>query len=35
MLPSPAARRMLSFSTQRLYPKSGIVVLEYIVSTPE
>jgi dihydrofolate reductase len=32
MLPTPAARTMLSLSKHRLYPKSGIVLLEYTVS---
>jgi dihydrofolate reductase len=32
MLPSPAARTQLSLSGHRLYPKSGIVLLEYTVS---
>jgi dihydrofolate reductase len=32
MLPSPAARSKLSLSNHRLYPKSGIVLLEYTVS---
>ena len=31
MLPSPASRTKLSLSTHRLYPKSGIVLLEYTV----
>jgi dihydrofolate reductase len=32
MLPSPAARTTLSLSSHRLYPKSGIVLLEYAVT---
>ena len=32
MLPSPAARTVLSLSSHRLYPKSGIVLLEYAVT---
>ena len=32
MLPSPASRTKLSLSKHRLYPKSGIVLLEYAVS---
>ena len=32
MLPSPAPRTRLSLSKHRLYPKSGIVLLEYTVS---
>lgn len=32
MLPSPAARTQLSLTTYRLYPKSGIVLLEYTVN---
>ena len=32
MLPSPASRAKLSLSNHRLYPKSGIVLLEYTVS---
>ena len=32
MLPSPASRTKLSLSRHRLYPKSGIVLLEYTVS---
>jgi dihydrofolate reductase len=32
MLPSPAPRTRLSLSNHRLYPKSGIVLLEYTVS---
>jgi dihydrofolate reductase len=32
MLPSPASRAKLSISGHRLYPKSGIVLLEYAVS---
>jgi dihydrofolate reductase len=32
MLPSPAPRITLSLSNHRLYPKSGIVLLEYSVS---
>jgi dihydrofolate reductase len=32
MLPSPAARTQLSLSGHRLYPKSGIVLLEYTIS---
>ncbi len=32
MLPSPASRTRLSLSRQRLYPKSGIMLLEYTVS---
>jgi dihydrofolate reductase len=32
MLPSPASRTKLSLSGHRLYPKSGIVLLEYTVS---
>jgi dihydrofolate reductase len=32
MLPSPAARTKLSLSGHRLYPKSGIVLLEYTLS---
>jgi dihydrofolate reductase len=32
MLPSPASRAKLSMSGHRLYPKSGIVLLEYAVS---
>lgn len=32
MLPSPAPRATLSLSNHRLYPKSGIVLLEYTVS---
>ncbi len=32
MLPSPAVRTQLSLSGHRLYPKSGIVLLEYTVS---
>jgi len=32
MLPSPAARTKLSLSGHRLYPKSGIVLLEYTVN---
>jgi dihydrofolate reductase len=32
MLPSPAPRARLSLSNHRLYPKSGIVLLEYTVS---
>lgn len=31
MLPSPASRTKLSLSGHRLYPKSGIVLLEYSV----
>lgn len=31
MLPSPALRTKLSLSRHRLYPKSGIVLLEYTV----
>ncbi len=31
MLPSPAARTRLSLRNHRLYPKSGIVLLEYTV----
>jgi dihydrofolate reductase len=31
MLPPPASRSKLSLSNHRLYPKSGIVVLEYTV----
>lgn len=32
MLPSPASRTTLSLTGHRLYPKSGIVLLEYTVS---
>jgi dihydrofolate reductase len=32
MLPSPAPRARLTLSNHRLYPKSGIVLLEYAVS---
>jgi dihydrofolate reductase len=32
MLPSPAARTKLSLSEHRLYPKSGIVLLQYTVT---
>ncbi len=32
MLPSPASRITLALSRHRLYPKSGIVLLEYTVS---
>jgi dihydrofolate reductase len=32
MLPSPAVRTRLSLRNQRLYPRSGIVALEYDVS---
>ena len=32
MLPSPALRTKLSLSGHRLYPKTGIVLLEYAVS---
>ena len=32
LLPSPALRAKLSLSNQRVYPKSGIVLLEYTVS---
>lgn len=32
MLPSPASRTRLSLGGHRLYPKSGIVLLEYTVS---
>ncbi len=32
MLPSPARRAKLSLSNHRLYPKSGIMLLEYTVS---
>ena len=32
MLPAPAPRTKLSLSNHRLYPKSGIVLLEYTVS---
>jgi dihydrofolate reductase len=32
MLPSPASRTKLSLSKHRLYPRSGIVLLEYTVS---
>ena len=32
MLPSPAPRATLSLSKHRLYPKSGIVLLEYTVN---
>jgi dihydrofolate reductase len=32
MLPSPASRTKLSLSGHRVYPKSGIVLLEYTVS---
>jgi dihydrofolate reductase len=32
LLPSPASRTTLSLSGHRLYPKSGIVLLEYTVS---
>lgn len=32
MLPAPAARRTLSLTGHRLYPKSGIVALEYAVT---
>ena len=32
MLPSPASRTKLSLSGNRVYPKSGIVLLEYTVS---
>lgn len=32
MLPSPASRTRLSLSGHRLYPKSGIMLLEYTVS---
>jgi dihydrofolate reductase len=32
MLPAPAARTKLSLRNHRLYPKSGIVLLEYTVS---
>jgi dihydrofolate reductase len=32
MLPSPAARASLSLRGHRLYPKSGIVLLEYAVT---
>jgi dihydrofolate reductase len=32
LLPSPAARTALTLSRHRLYPKSGIVLLEYTVS---
>ena len=32
MLPSPAPRTRLSLSGHRLYPKSGILILEYAVS---
>ena len=35
MLPSPAARTKLSLSGHRLYPKSGIVRLEYTVTRSE
>ena len=31
MLPSPASRRTLSLTRHHLYPKSGIVLLEYAV----
>ena len=31
MLPSPASRTKLTLRTHRLYPKSGIMVLEYTV----
>jgi len=33
MLPPPAARTKLSLSRHRVYPKSGIVLLEYSVSS--
>ena len=33
MLPSPAARTRLTLTQHRLYPKSGIVLLEYAVSS--
>ena len=32
MLPSPGLRTMLSLSGHRLYPKSGIMLLEYMVN---
>ena len=32
MLPSPASRTKLSLSNYRLYPKSGIMLLEYTVN---
>ncbi len=32
MLPSPASRTTLALNRHRLYPKSGIVLLEYTVS---
>ncbi len=32
MLPSPAPPAKLSLSNHRVYPKSGIVLLEYTVS---
>jgi dihydrofolate reductase len=32
MLPSPASRATLSMSGHRLYPRSGIVLLEYAVN---
>jgi dihydrofolate reductase len=32
MLPAPAARTKLSLTSHRLYPKSGIVLLEYEVT---
>ena len=32
MLPAPALRTQLSLTSHRLYPKSGIVLLEYAVS---
>jgi hypothetical protein len=31
MLPPPASRTTLSLSKHRLYPKSGIILLEYAV----
>jgi dihydrofolate reductase len=33
MLPSPASKTKLALGGHRLYPKSGIVLLEYTVST--
>jgi dihydrofolate reductase len=32
LLPSPAARTKLALNSHRLYPKSGIMLLEYTVS---
>ena len=34
-LPAPAVRRRLSFAGQRVYEKSGIVLLTYLVQPPD